>query len=221
MSTVPETIVARHMGIEVLAISCVTNKAAGLNTQPLSHEEVFETGRLVERRLSGVRGAAGGVDLDADGSRVVSEGDAGSDGQTARLPFPPVVLGIAGARGRERRPWPLELARELDGIHFPLDNYYYDLSHLPLEERARQNFDDPALIESALLARHVAALARGETIERPVYDFATYIRVQGQTEPVRAGAFLSGGGIVWALLCGAFAAVPAAGVYRYEGCGML
>src|SRR5580700_2554530 len=54
MSTVPETIVARHMGIEVLGISCVTNKAAGMNAQPLSHEEVFETGRLVERRLSGV-----------------------------------------------------------------------------------------------------------------------------------------------------------------------
>ncbi|MGA2730478.1 MAG: purine-nucleoside phosphorylase [Terracidiphilus sp.] len=54
MSTVPETIVARHMGIEVLGISCVTNKAAGLNARPLSHEEVFETGRLVERRLAGV-----------------------------------------------------------------------------------------------------------------------------------------------------------------------
>lgn len=54
MSTVPETIVARHMGIEVLGISCVTNKAAGLNAKPLSHSEVFETGRLVERRLSGV-----------------------------------------------------------------------------------------------------------------------------------------------------------------------
>jgi purine-nucleoside phosphorylase len=54
MSTVPEAIVARHMGIEVLGISCVTNKAAGLNKRPLSHEEVFETGRLVERRLSGV-----------------------------------------------------------------------------------------------------------------------------------------------------------------------
>jgi purine-nucleoside phosphorylase len=54
MSTVPETIVARHMGIEVLGISCVTNKAAGLNTRPLSHEEVFETGRLVERRLGGI-----------------------------------------------------------------------------------------------------------------------------------------------------------------------
>ncbi len=52
MSTVPETIVARHMGIEVLGISCVTNLAAGLGTQRLSHEEVFETARLVERRLA-------------------------------------------------------------------------------------------------------------------------------------------------------------------------
>jgi len=52
MSTVPETIVARHMGLEVLGISCVTNLAAGLNTEQLSHEEVFETAKLVERRLA-------------------------------------------------------------------------------------------------------------------------------------------------------------------------
>jgi purine-nucleoside phosphorylase len=52
MSTVPETIVARHMGIEVLGISCVTNLAAGLGTKPLSHEEVNETGRWVESRLA-------------------------------------------------------------------------------------------------------------------------------------------------------------------------
>jgi purine-nucleoside phosphorylase len=54
MSTVPETIVARHMGIEVLGISCVTNLAAGLGATPLSHEEVNETGRMVERRLAGL-----------------------------------------------------------------------------------------------------------------------------------------------------------------------
>jgi purine-nucleoside phosphorylase len=54
MSTVPETIVARHMGIEVLGISCVTNLAAGLSATHLSHEEVAETGRLVERRLAGL-----------------------------------------------------------------------------------------------------------------------------------------------------------------------
>jgi purine-nucleoside phosphorylase len=51
MSTVPETIVARHMGIEVLGISCVTNLAAGLGSKPLRHEEVFEAGRKVEHQL--------------------------------------------------------------------------------------------------------------------------------------------------------------------------
>ena len=52
MSTVPETIVARHMGIEVLGLSCVTNLASGLGLATLNHEEVIETGRLVESRLA-------------------------------------------------------------------------------------------------------------------------------------------------------------------------
>jgi purine-nucleoside phosphorylase len=47
MSTVPEAIVARHMGIEVLGISCITNMAAGVLAQPLNHEEVLETARRV------------------------------------------------------------------------------------------------------------------------------------------------------------------------------
>jgi purine-nucleoside phosphorylase len=47
MSTVPETIAARHMGIRVLGISCVTNMAAGILEQEINHAEVMETGNRV------------------------------------------------------------------------------------------------------------------------------------------------------------------------------
>ncbi|MBP3412295.1 MAG: purine-nucleoside phosphorylase [Oscillospiraceae bacterium] len=47
MSTASEAVAARHAGIKVCGISCITNQAAGISPQPLSHEEVFETGNRV------------------------------------------------------------------------------------------------------------------------------------------------------------------------------
>ena len=51
MSTVPEVIVANHMGMKVLAVSCVTNMAAGILPQKINHEEVLEAGEMVRETL--------------------------------------------------------------------------------------------------------------------------------------------------------------------------
>jgi len=118
--------------------------------------------------------------------------ETGSHGPEQEIPTPhdPIVLAIAGCSGSGKTTLSAELARTLGGVHFHFDNYYRDLAHLPLAERARQNFDDPALIESPLLIAHVAALAKGQSIERPLYDFATFIRIPGETETFHPGPYV-------------------------------
>jgi uridine kinase len=94
------------------------------------------------------------------------------------------VIGIGGCSGSGKTTLARELATQLDATLFPLDLYYRDLSQFPLDSRAKLNFDHPDSLESELIVEHVRALAKGEAIERPVYDFKTHTRVAGVSETV-------------------------------------
>ena len=107
----------------------------------------------------------------------------------------PVILGIAGCSGSGKTTLAEELARELEGTHFHLDNYYRDLSHLTYEERCRKNFDDPDELESDLLIAHVSRLAEGHAIQVPQYDFASYTRIPGKTKRLEVDHLLIVDGI--------------------------
>jgi uridine kinase len=96
---------------------------------------------------------------------------------TTEPPARPLVLAIAGCSGSGKTTLARELAIQLDATLFPLDLYYRDLSQFPLDSRHKRNFDHPDSLESELIIEHVRGLARGLTIQRPVYDFKTHSRV--------------------------------------------
>jgi uridine kinase len=101
----------------------------------------------------------------------------------------PYLIAIAGPSGSGKTSVARHLASLLPATIFALDSYYFDLSHLPFEERARTNFDHPDSLDSELLSQHLHQLADGEEILRPVYDFASYTRLP-KTERIKAEAYL-------------------------------
>ncbi len=106
-----------------------------------------------------------------------------------------IMIAIAGPSGSGKTTLARELARALGGTHFLLDDYYRDLSHLSPEERARQNFDHPDQIEHELLLEHLRALAAGDAVERPCYDFAAHTRLPQQSRRVEPAGWLLFDGI--------------------------
>ena len=103
-----------------------------------------------------------------------------------RPPLQPVVIGIAGGSGSGKTTVALRVQerfpqRTVEIIHH--DSYYHDHPNLDARARAAINYDHPAAFETSLLVQHLDELRTGETIERPVYDYATHRR-SGQTELV-------------------------------------
>jgi uridine kinase len=101
----------------------------------------------------------------------------------------PHLIAIAGPSGSGKTELARRLASTLDAPILSLDCYYRDAAHLPFAERVRINFDDPRSIEHELLARHLRALADGEEIAVPVYDFTQYVR-EPRTQPFRAERYV-------------------------------
>lgn len=91
----------------------------------------------------------------------------------------PVFIGVAGGTGSGKTTVTQAILSRLPGESVALieqDSYYRDLSHLPFSERVKTNFDHPDAFETELLVEHLDRLSRGETIQKPLYDFVTHTR---------------------------------------------
>ena len=98
-------------------------------------------------------------------------------------PDNPLVIGIAGGSGSGKTTIASAVVAGLrDRVAvIEHDAYYRHRPELSLEERARVNYDHPDSLETGLLVRHLRELRSGNTIERPVYDFANHLRSEETT----------------------------------------
>lgn len=91
-----------------------------------------------------------------------------------------LIIGIAGGTGSGKT---TVVRRIMDSLPqdevavIPQDCYYNDNHHIPLEERLKMNYDEPAAIEWTLLCDHLQKLKEGKSIEMPTYDFITCSRL--------------------------------------------
>ncbi|MCM1164312.1 MAG: uridine kinase [Muribaculaceae bacterium] len=90
-----------------------------------------------------------------------------------------IIIGIAGGTGSGKTTVVNRIINSLPAGEvavLPQDSYYKDSSHIPVEERSKINFDEPAAIEWSLLVDHLKQLKEGKTIEMPTYSYLTCTR---------------------------------------------
>lgn len=92
-----------------------------------------------------------------------------------------LIIGIAGGTGSGKTTVVRRIIESLpkdEVTVIPQDCYYKDNHHIPLEERLKMNYDEPAAIEWPLLVDHLKKLKDGISIEMPTYDFITCSRLK-------------------------------------------
>jgi len=101
----------------------------------------------------------------------------------------PHIIAIGGPSCAGKTELSLHLSALLSAPILPIDAYYINLDQLTVQERSHFNFDEPTALDHYLLRHHVEALAAGQTIERPTYDFKTHTRAAA-TEIVKPEDFV-------------------------------
>jgi uridine kinase len=110
----------------------------------------------------------------------------------------PLIIGIAGGTGSGKTTVARKIAEalpEASVVFLDMDGYYRNFAHLPMDERRRVNWDHPEAFDLDLFVSHLGALSRGESIEKPVYDFATHLR-SPRTERITAADVIVVDGIL-------------------------
>jgi len=92
-----------------------------------------------------------------------------------------LTIGIAGGTGSGKTTIVRNImeATPADSVSMlEQDSYYIDLRGVPMDERAKANFDHPDSLDSALLKQHIRLLQKGVAVEKPIYDFVTHSRTE-------------------------------------------
>src|SRR3990167_6148524 len=90
-----------------------------------------------------------------------------------------IIIGISGASASGKSLLANTIVNELGSdrvVVISEDSYYQNLHHLPVEERAKMNFDHPDALDHELLIKHLKLLQKGKSVEIPKYDFSLHQR---------------------------------------------
>ncbi len=106
------------------------------------------------------------------------------------------IVGLAGPSGSGKSTIAKDVAARLNGHVISMESYSIEMNHLPLEERAKLNYDAPHAIDMHLLESDIRDYAAGNSIDAPIYDFSQHLRVSEGREHVPAGSLLIVEGIL-------------------------
>lgn len=111
----------------------------------------------------------------------------------------PLIIGISGGTGSGKT----TLAKKIQSSLVPnvvlmeQDCYYKDLSHLPVEERAKTNFDHPNSIDFDYFCHDIQTLKQGDSIQKPIYSFSSHTRTSDTTEVTSADIIIVEGILIF------------------------